>query len=140
MGPQGGTVGSVPPVAGSRGAGSVLSRDSVAAGDDVESHDLEIEVDERRNLSTFIQMTVRDGYLPRISGGNATWVCTSGRRGRPLAVVAEQWKTPQLIVASGTQVGSTGGALHFRHLSQRDPHDVLDEYRAAAERGAAGRR
>ena len=114
----------------------LLSRDSVAAGDDVESHDLEIEVDERRNLSTFIQMTVRDGYLPRISGGKATWVCMSGRRGRPLAVVAEQWKTPRLIVAFGTQVGSIGDALHFRYLSQRDPQDVLDEYRPAAERSA----
>jgi hypothetical protein len=114
----------------------LLSRDSVAAGDDVESHDLEIEVDERRNLSTFIQMTVRDGYLPRISGGNATWVCMSGRRGRRLAVVAEQWKTPQLIVTFGTQIGSIGDSLHFRYVSQRSPQDVLDQYRATAERGA----
>jgi hypothetical protein len=108
-----------------------LSRDSVAAGDDVEAHDQDVEVDERRNLATFIQMTVRDGYLPTISGGKATWVAMSGRHGKPLAVVAAQWKAPQLIVAFGTEVGAIGDSLHFRYLTQRDPQELLDEMRAA---------
>jgi hypothetical protein len=108
-----------------------LSRDSVAAGDDVESHDQDVEVDERRNLATFIQMTVRDGYLPIISGGKATWVALSGRRGKWLAVVAAQWKQPQLIVDFGTEVGAIGDSLHFRYLTQRDPQELLDEVRAA---------
>ena len=85
-----------------------ISRDSVAAGDDVESHDMVIEVDERRNLATFIQLLRRDGYLPRISGGQATWIALAGRRGRALAVTAEQWKLPELVVEFGTEVGAIG--------------------------------
>jgi hypothetical protein len=111
-----------------------LSRDSVAAGDDVESHDQDVDVDERRNLATFLQMTIRDGYLPIISGGKATWVAMSGRRGKPLAVVAAQWKSPQLVVDFGTEVGAIGDSLHFRYLTQRDPQEVLDEMRAARAR------
>ncbi len=75
-----------------------------------------------------------NGYLPIISGGKATWVAMSGRRGKPLAVVATQWKSPQLVVESGTGVGAIGDSLHFRHFTQRDPQDVLDEMRAAHER------
>jgi hypothetical protein len=109
-----------------------LSRDSVAAGDDVESHDETVEVDERRNLATFIQLTVRDGYLPTVLGGMASWVAMAGRSGKPLAIVAAQWKVPQLVVDFGTEVGSIGDSLHFRYVSQRDPQDVFDEMRAAA--------
>ena len=111
-----------------------ISRDSVAAGDDVEPHDTAIEVDERRNLATFIQLLHRDGYLPRVSGGQATWIALAGRRDRALAAVAEQWKSPELVVEFGTEVGAIGDSLHFRYQTQRDPQLVLDELRAARQR------
>lgn len=111
-----------------------LSRDSVASGDDVDSHDRDVDVDERCSLATFIQMTVRDGYLPIISGGKATWVAMSGRNGKPVAVVAADWTKPELIVGSRTEVCSIGDSLHFRYLTQRDPQELLDEMRAAHTR------
>ena len=79
-------------------------------------------------------MTVRDGYLPIISGGNATWVAMSGRHGKPAAVVAAQWKSPQLVVDFGAEVGAIGDSLHFRYLTKRDPHELLNEMLAARAR------
>ena len=111
-----------------------ISRDSVAAGVDIESHDTAIEVDERRNLATFIQLLRRDGYLPRVSGGQATWIAMAGRRGQALAVVAEQWKSPELVVEFGTEVGEIGDSLHFRYQKQRDPQLMLEELLAARQR------
>ena len=74
-------------------------------------------------------MIVRDGYLPIVSGGKATWVAMSGRGGKSLAVVATQWKSPQLVVEFGTEVGAIGDSVHFRYITQRDPQHLLDEMR-----------
>ena len=112
----------------------MVSRDSVAAGDDVESDDQYFEVDGRRPLQTFIQSVVRGGYLPRIASDRVTWVVMAGRRGRFLAIVARQWSTPEMLVELGTQVGEVGDSLHFRYITQQDPQEVLDEMRAAVRR------
>ena len=108
-----------------------VSRDSVAAGDDIEPHDVEFEVDEQENLVDFIQTLVRVSYLASIGGGLATWAVLAGRNGAPLAIVAEQWQQPALLVHQSTVVKSIGAELHFRYLARRDPQNVLAQVLAA---------
>lgn len=71
-----------------------LSRDSVAAGDDVESHDVSFEVDSRRKFSHFLQEIRRRSYLPAIHGGSATWVVRLGRQGPPVGSSQLSGPTP----------------------------------------------
>ena len=108
-----------------------LSRDSVAAGDDVDSHDRNLNVARRQKLSDLVQTLVHDGYLPSIIGGRATWVVRAGEGGKVLAVVAAQWVRPELVVGPHTRVGAVGASLYFRYLTQRDPQTVLAQIRSA---------
>ena len=102
-----------------------LSRDSVAAGDDVESHDKVLVVDRRRPLELVLMSISRDRYLPRIFGGRASWLAVAGRRGPRLAVMAEQWDRPLLLVNAGTAISQIGGAIDFEYHAQIDPNELL---------------
>jgi len=108
-----------------------VSRDSVAAGDDIESHDVYFDVDEEQNLAEFIQRMVGVSYLASIGGGLATWVVRAGRGGAPLAIVAQQWAEPVLLLDQSTVVKAIGDELHFSYLAQRDPQKVLEQVTAA---------
>ena len=110
-----------------------ISRDSVAAGDDLEPHDQEIEVDERCTLTDFFKMLAAGGYLPEIWGGQATWAATAGRDGKLLAIVAAQWKEPELFVDAAAGIETLGADIHFRYLAQRDPRKVVGLVRAARD-------
>ena len=79
-----------------------LDRDSVAAGDDVESHDLEREVDQRRPFERFVHDLIWDGYLPTPAspGGRSTWVARKERRGEPLAVIATRFGRLDSVTSS----------------------------------------
>ena len=110
-----------------------LSRDSVAAGDDVESHDQTFEVDGRKALVLTIDEITRNRYLPLIEGGTATWLVRMARRGRVLAVVAQRWdgwNRAELLVEPSIAVSDVGEALHFEYLAQRDPAELLAELRS----------
>jgi hypothetical protein len=110
-----------------------VSRDSVAAGDDVASHDQDFEVDNRRALVLVITAITRDGYLPLIEGGHATWVVRTTQRGRVLAVVAQKWDRwdrAGLLVEPSVDMSQVGDTLHFEYLAQRDTEDVLHELRS----------
>ena len=106
-----------------------MSRDSVAAGDDVESHDQVVEVDSRRLLAVFLSSVVSDGYLPGIAGGHATWVVRAGRGGRPLGVIAQEGERPELLTDIGIQVVAIGPLIHFEYRAQKDPAIVLADLR-----------
>jgi hypothetical protein len=110
-----------------------LSRDSVAAGDDVKSHDQNFEVDSRKALVLAIAEVTRGGYLPLIQGGAATWVVRTSRGGPVLAVVAQKWdgwNRAELLVEPSSDVSEIGDALHFEYLAQRDASEVLAELRS----------
>jgi len=62
--------------------------------------------------------------LPQIFGGTATWLVTADRRGRRLAVVAQQWDRPTLLVDESEVVGSVGSKMHFAYFAQRDPEEL----------------
>jgi len=111
-----------------------LSRESVAAGDDVESHDQDVEVDNRRSLVLVLADITRDGYLPLIQGGRATWLVRANRGGRVLAVLAQnwdRWDRAALVVEPSIDVSEVGDTLHFEYLAQRDATGVLDEFRSS---------
>jgi hypothetical protein len=102
-----------------------LTRDDVAAGDDPEERVL--EVDERQKLSQFLTSTGRT-YLPRIYGGHATWIVRRGRRGKAIAVFAQEWGRAEMI-GSATESIAAICDLHFEYRAQADAGETLDEMR-----------
>jgi hypothetical protein len=105
-----------------------VDRDSVAAGDDADPHEVEMEVDPRDRLADVIR-AASTGYLATIAGGEATWLVATSRGGHPLAVVAQQWRDPVLLVGATTTIGSVGSSLYFRYLAQSDPATVVEGFR-----------
>lgn len=100
-----------------------ISRGSVCAGDDVESHDRLLDLADVDTLEALVAK-VRAAYpLPQIDGGRATW-CLASRR--PVAVFAQQWSEPRMVssnmqnvLASATFDGVVH--LHFTYFAQIDP-------------------
>lgn len=69
------------------------------------------------------------GYLANIAGGEATWIVESA--GKPLAVVAQQWQSPQFLIEPSTPLAEcvppgTEPALVFRYGCQADPAVVFE--------------
>jgi hypothetical protein len=105
-----------------------LSRDSVAAGDDIESHDAERDVDGRRPIERFVRELLRDRYLPSIQGGNATWIVRTSRQGRAIALVSTKHGDPEplrWIAGSDMDLLEVGDTLHFEYAAQQDPAEVF---------------
>lgn len=116
-----------------------FTRDSVAAGDDADApHARDIYVPDDVTVIDLVQLVWREGRLPSISGGQATWALTSIV---PLAVGAQQWPEPRVLrsFAPGwAELDVKGGTvrLHFSYFAQRDPEvvfDVLRRLRVRAE-------
>lgn len=100
-----------------------LTRDSVAAGDDIDApHHLSTSVPISTSALSLVQSVLEHGYLPRIAGGEATWVISSHE---PFAVCAQQWTMPKALTLppSIEALASEDGAvrLHFSYLAQVDP-------------------
>lgn len=105
-----------------------MTRDSVCMADDVDApHETFMEVQDDLSMAEIIGLISRSGYLASIAGGMASWSVESGR---PIAVVAQQWAEPKMLVDSGKdgtaqlKVGSSL-QLHFRYHAQEDPDAVL---------------
>jgi hypothetical protein len=95
-----------------------LTRDAVANGDDPDSRELDLPGDP--TLADVVDAVVRGRFLPRIQGGEATWVAVVGSAA--VAVVAQQWPTPRWATAPHVPAPSR---LHLRYLAQRDPDGVF---------------
>jgi hypothetical protein len=106
-----------------------ISRDSVAAGDDMESHDRVIDVDGHAPLLDVVAGILSRNYLASIAGGQATWVLRPGRQGEALGVVAQQWTAPELL-GPDVDIATVGPELHFDYQGQKDPQTVLGSLRA----------
>ena len=111
----------------------IVSRDSVAAGDDVDApHTRRLQI-QSTSPKEFATQILRAYPLPLIGGGHATWVVSSGV---PLAVVAQQWQEPRLLkgvldLANCDRKGETT-LVHVSYLAQIDPScaaEVLDHLR-----------
>jgi hypothetical protein len=109
-----------------------VTRDSVAAGDDVDApHARTLELPDVGDVRALVT-AVKGGYpLPGISGGKATWVLSSGT---PLAVVAQQWARHRLVCwkamrISELDVNAGVLGLHFSYLAQIPPEQAVDVLR-----------
>ncbi|WP_143018572.1 hypothetical protein [Cupriavidus sp. YR651] len=106
----------------------VVTRDSVAAGDDVNApHRLEFSVSDCQTIDDVLRHISRLSYLPSISGGEATWSAVSGV---PLAIFAQQWQIPKLLTAPSMEPAklderADGLYLHFNYHTQIDPEIVF---------------
>ncbi|MCX7421236.1 MAG: hypothetical protein NT013_17070 [Planctomycetia bacterium] len=106
-----------------------IERDSVCAGDDCDApHRVSIQVHSESTLAQVLEVIQGMGYLAHIAGGCATWIVESDR---PLAVMAEQWKTPRFLIASETRIAACqtndgSRPLFFRYWCQVDPDRVFD--------------
>jgi len=102
-----------------------VNRNSVCAGDDIDSHGFMLTIPEEATLGSCLQDILNRGYLPKISGGKATWVADFDQ---PVAVVAQEWDKPRFVVPEDTSISSWTGpiAIHFRYWAQSDPQLVFD--------------
>ena len=109
----------------------IADRDSVCAGDDIESHDRPCTAPLYASVPELIRLARNACGFPSISGGKATWIVKAGGSdGKPIAVVAQQWKEPRLLVPGTTNVQSTFGEhkliLFFRYWCQANPNTVFN--------------
>lgn len=107
-----------------------LNRDSVHAGDDLESHASTVDCDSESSIAELIQK-VKQTYLPGIAGGEATWIVTcSGSGPSPLGVVAQQWRQPRLRLPLDTSIskalGTSSPSITFEYWCQKNPQIVFD--------------
>lgn len=106
-------------------------RDSVCAGDDIESHDRPFTAPLYASVPELIRLATNACGLPGISGDKATWIVKAGGRdGKPIAVVAQQWEEPRLLVPGTTTVQRIFGEhkliLFFRYWCQANPDTVFN--------------
>ena len=110
-----------------------VERGSVHASDDAPSR--QITVPAGCALREVVAEASADGYLPRISGGRATWVVEStsadGPGFTPIAVWSQQWREPTFVSdpdqPAASHFGSASPSLRFRYRCQDDPDGVLKE-------------
>ena len=108
-----------------------INRDSVHAGDDMESHLVSITVDESTIIQDLLSQALTKCSLPSIYGGKATWfVYADTEPRRYLAVVAQQWSNPKFLVQKTDSVVSVftsfPESIIFRYWCQSDPDEVYD--------------
>jgi hypothetical protein len=105
-----------------------VNRDSVCAGDDVDAHDVLLDLPDAETLDALVASILRAYELPRIQGGKATW-CLASRR--PIAIVAQHWSSPRMVPwqtrpVSDCKVVEGVVRIHLTYLAQIDP-DVAYE-------------
>lgn len=104
-----------------------INRDSVAAGDDINSHLQEITIQSNWKISDIIKHIILNNYLPLISGGKATW---SVAIENPIAILTQETKfKPKLICMpeypySGETYEVNIEQIHFNYHAQEDPENV----------------
>lgn len=105
-----------------------LTRDSVAAGDDLDApHTHRVTVPDCETGVALVAEILKHPYLPGISGGKATWVVTSHE---PFAVCAQEWPEPKTLKfpVPIEHLATEGGEirLHFSYMGQIEPKTVFD--------------
>jgi hypothetical protein len=109
----------------------MVDRDSVCIGDDVESHQHFFSVSLHAFILELIALGATECELAHISGDRATWIAEAGGYGgKPVAVVAQQWESPRLLVLSSMSAEGLFSrhdpTLFFKYWGQADPDAVFD--------------
>ena len=103
-------------------------RDSVCAGDDTESHRAAFDLP-AATVRELVAAAMRACPLASIAGGRATWLVDVGTPARCVAVIAQEWVAPRLLVAdvpAAALFGDGARLVHFRYHAQRDPQAAFD--------------
>ncbi len=104
-----------------------VDRDSVAAGDDTESHAATAIVPADSNVMELVAAALRACPLASISGDKATWLIDVDST--CIGVIAQQWPRPKFIIAEHTSATDVFAgkrkSLHFRYWCQADPDAVF---------------
>ena len=117
-----------------------FDRDSVCMGDDVESHAVSFEIDEKMPIDDLIKFLYsKHNVIARISGGKATWILQlkHGDFYMDIAVFAEQWNSVKRLSSSFDTIGQViefYNSCNFfgKYLAQKDPeavYNILKELR-----------
>ena len=104
-----------------------ISRDSVCAADDIDSHIRRGTIDDGADLDAIVEKCLQLNPLPQIVGGRATWVLASGV---PIAVIAQQWSAPKFFLSATTErnefdIRDNTLRLRLAYFAQRDPDEVF---------------
>jgi hypothetical protein len=101
-----------------------VSRSSLNAADDVESHEQVFDVDPRRTVVAVIDEVVRrGGFLPRAGMGDC-WTARDGRGGPALAVVIQggsSWESARSLASPDTEIAAVADVLFFEHAARHSP-------------------
>lgn len=107
----------------------ILTRDSVAAGDDVDApHEEAFSLPDGSPVAEVVARIAASGYLPRIGGGAATWSLVSRR---PVAVLAQQWPEARMLRSFPFELdelnfGEATLRIHANYHAQQDPEIVFE--------------
>ena len=111
-----------------------MDRDSVAMGDDADSHRRELEFDSALTLGQLLE-TIRPDAS--IGGGLATWLVVVGppaAAAAPMGIYAQEWAGARLFGTDNRRLSELAGTdvltVYFRYLAQVDPAIAFDRYRA----------
>jgi hypothetical protein len=106
-----------------------LTRDSVAAGDDIDApHEKTITLDDGATIEDILVAITKLNYLASIAGGHATWTLSSRI---PIAVFAQEWKEPKEVRTYPVNIKELDFQdgtlkLHFSYHAQLSPEVVLE--------------
>src|SRR5580765_2603986 len=78
-----------------------VERDSVCVADDTEApHAKRFAFQPKDTLTEALSAIVEARYLANVARGKATWIVEAA--GKPLAVVAQQWRSPKFLIKPTT--------------------------------------
>ena len=103
-----------------------VSRESVCAGDDIESHGKTFTFPDNYSVEEVLQAIIDSGYLPSVSGGCATWTAASNI---PIAVIANEWSSPRIVGMANDRKNEFDYEkntlrIHLNYHGQIDPEIV----------------
>ena len=104
-----------------------ITRDSVAAGDDIDAPHLRIGAFAGSDIAQIVSACLAISPLPSIAGDDATWAISSGL---PLAVIAQQWPQPKMLSQFPPKMDRLDFdgdvlRLHLTYFAQQSPDDVF---------------
>ena len=116
----------------------VVDTDSVAAGDDIFSHQVEIVIPVSRSVKELVDVAKEKCPLASIKGGKATWFVYAGiGNWVNIAVLAHQWESPQFLIDQTIEVKNlfTGieKSVTFKYWCQASPNAVYDALKSNTE-------
>ena len=111
-----------------------FDRDSVCLGDDINSHEISFDVDEKMTIDDFIGFLYSKTSIARIAGGEATWILQlrSGHFYIDIAVFAEQWNSVKYFSTPFDTIDQmiriyNSNDFFAKYLGQKDPEVVYND-------------